>query len=170
MAPSSCNDLVEAGRFAFPLLESKLNNQTVIAGPPERLANPERPCSQCREVKGRVGKSKSSKIINSTRENLLLKTQLIKHACARCGIATLQTVSLSRILAALRNPPAMRPCRGQQVLARFRRAKSRMRRQRHVGYPGQGMIHGQRLDIEDVEAGMADVAGLPRLDHALLID
>ena len=52
-----------------------------------------------------------------------------------------------------------------QILARLRRAERRMRRQRHVGQFRQRMIRRQRLDVEDVEPGMADVAGLQRLDH-----
>ena len=52
----------------------------------------------------------------------------------------------------------MRPRRRYQVLAGFGRAERGMRRQRHVGKLCQRMIGRQRLGIEDVEAGVADMA------------
>src|SRR5882724_13387272 len=64
----------------------------------------------------------------------------------------------------------MLPRRVDQVLARFRRAEGRVRRERNVRQARQRMIFRQRLDVEDVEPGMADVARLQGLDHRVLID
>src|SRR6266404_273531 len=75
-----------------------------------------------------------------------------------------------RVLLPLINPSAMRPSRGHQILAGLRGAERRMRRQRDVGQFGQGMILRQRLDVEDVESGMPDLARLQALDHRLLVD
>ncbi len=58
----------------------------------------------------------------------------------------------------LHNPAAMLPRRVDQVLTGFRGAEGGMRRQRDVRQFGQRVIRRQRLDVEDVEPGMADVA------------
>src|SRR6266702_8820426 len=56
-----------------------------------------------------------------------------------------------------------------QIVARLRRAERRMRRQRHVRQLCQGMTGRQRLDGEDVEAGMRNVARAQRLKHRVLV-
>ena len=58
----------------------------------------------------------------------------------------------------LHDPSAVLPRRAHQILARLRCAERGVRRQRHVGKFRQRMIRRQRLDVEDVEAGMADLA------------
>src|SRR5713226_7280340 len=73
--------------------------------------------------------------------------------------------NVSRGLGLLHYSPAMFPCRPNQVLARFGCAERRMRRQRDVIELGQRMIRRQRLDVEDVEPGMPDMARLQRIDH-----
>src|SRR5580704_8242222 len=71
---------------------------------------------------------------------------------------------------AARDPPAMLPRRSDQILARLGRAERRMGRQRDVRQFGQRMIRRQRLDVEDIEAGMADMAGLQGVDHRGFVD
>jgi hypothetical protein len=56
------------------------------------------------------------------------------------------------------DPPAVLPCSAHQILARFRRAERGMCRQGDVVELRQRMIRRQRFDVEDVEAGVADMA------------
>ena len=52
----------------------------------------------------------------------------------------------------------------------FQRAEGGMGGERHVLHPRQGMVGLERLGMKNVEAGMADVAALERVDEGRFVD